>query len=270
MHLLLILVTVAAAGCGFWWFVDVPFPWKETMVNLAYLRTTHSLEARYDMQQVVETQQKRLLKEKGARIVETSVKLYPYLLIEAKYTAKKKTKEGLLLWDLSDGEVVLDIQNWTKTHGFGDCMHAHVEPMEFRIMMVLARNGGACDRKQLQDKLEVDQKSLEGGLRSCSRKKLVQEAGDKFRLHIQNPRLIRVPKMEMGNKFPMNTNKQSNCVPKHFSSRQVEKMATMAFGTSFTVRKSTEVYLPVYHIVVKHANGVLQTHQINGLTGEPF
>lgn len=270
MHLLLILITVAAAGCGFWWFVDVPFPWKETIANLAYLRTAHTLEARYEIGQVVENQQKRLTKEKGARIVESTVKLYPYLLIEAKYTSKKKTKEGLLLWDLSDGEMVLDVQNWTKTHGFADCMQARVEPLEFRIMMALVRNGGTCDRRYLQEKLEVDQKVLEMWLGSCFKKKLVQEAGDKCRLHLQNPRLIRVPKMEVGTKLPTRSCRQPNCLPKHFSCRQVERMAVTAFGSSFSIRKTIEVYLPVYYIVVKHANGTLQTHQINALTGEAF
>lgn len=270
MRLLWILLTLTAGGYGIWWVSDTqPFV-KEKIDGLMHLSSIRALEVRYQLEQVIEAHQKRLLKEKGTRVVESSLKFYPHLLIEAKYTSKKKTKESLLLWDLNDGEMILDTKNWEKTHGFGDCMQSHVMPHEFRIMHILSRKGGSCERKHLLEKLEVDFPVLEAWMRSCHKKNLIVETGDKYRLHLQNPKLTRVPETVIGLPLVTRTYKQAVRMPKHFSMGQIQKMARTAFGPQFSVRKATEVYLPVYCIVVQTPDGAMQTTHINALTGSAF
>ena len=48
---------------------------------------------------------------------------------EVKYTTSDdKTHESIMLWDLTDGEMVINTKNWEKTHGFGDCITADATP----------------------------------------------------------------------------------------------------------------------------------------------
>ncbi len=270
MRILWTLLILTAGGYGVWRWGEGRLPLKEKAEELLHLRSVRSLEIRFEVKEIIEAHQKKLLKEKGSQILESTLKFYPYLLIESKYTSKQKTKESLLLWDLSDGEMVLRAEDWTKTHGFGDCIQAHVQPHELRILTVLSRKGGSCDRKHLLEKLGVEYPVLEAWLRSCYKKNLVLEAGDKYRLHLQNPRLTRVPETEMSQKLLTRSYKQATRVPKHFSSSQIERLCKIAFGPSFSIRKSTEVYLPVYCIVVHLPDGSLQTHHINALTGKPL
>lgn len=139
MRILWLLLVLASSGYGLWWLSDTqPFV-KEKIENLMQMRSIRALEVRYAVEQIMELHQKQLFKEKGTRLVESTLKFYPYLLLETKYLSKNKTKESILLWDLSDGELVLDTQDWTKTHGFADCIQAHVLPHEFRILAILAR-----------------------------------------------------------------------------------------------------------------------------------
>lgn len=268
MRLIWILLTLAAGGYGFWWYADSEPSLKGKIDQWMPMSSVRALEVRYEVEQILDIHQKKLLKDKGSRVVESSLKFYPYLLLESKYNSKKKTKESLLLWDLNDGEMVLDTKDWEKTHGFGDCIQSHVMPHEFRIMSILARKGGSCDRKHLLEKLEVDFPVLEAWMRSCYKKNLIIEAGDKYRLHLQKPKLTRVPETEIDQPLVTRNYKQAVRMPKHFSPAQIEKMSKTAFGPQFTVRKSTEVYLPVYSIVVLTPSGSLQTHHINALTGK--
>jgi hypothetical protein len=270
MRILWTLFLLAAGGAGLWWYGESKPSLRGKAEQLLNLRSVRALEVRFEVKQIIEAHQKKLLKDKGSHIVESTLKFYPYLLIEAKYTSKQKTKESLLLWDLSDGEMVLRTEDWGKTHGFGDCIKAHVQPHELRILNILSRKGGTCDRKHLLEKLGVEYPVLEAWLRSCYKKNLVLEAGDKYRLHLQNPKLTRVPETEIAERLITRSYKQATRVPKHFSVSQVERLCAMAFGPSFSVRKATEVYLPVYCIVVQLPDGALQTHHINALTGRPL
>lgn len=270
MRLIWILLTLAGGGYGLWWYSDTQPSLKGKLEQLVQLRSVRGLEVRYGAEQIIEMHQKKLLKEKGSRIAESSLKFYPYLLLESKYNSKNKSKESLLLWDLSDGEMVLQTKDWIKTHGFGDCIRAHVQNHEFRIMSTMARKGGTCDRSHLLEKLQIDSPMLEAWLRSCFKKNLIIETGDKYRLHLQNPRLTRVPETEIADRLITRTYKQAVRMPNQFSTSQIERMARTAFGPQFIIRKSTEVYLPVYCIVVQQPDGALQTHHINGLTGKPL
>lgn len=270
MRLLFVLIMLAVGGYGFWWYSDLN-PELRTKVE-AYLPMTsvRAFEVKYPASQIIEANQKKLLKEKGSQIVESSLKFYPYLLIESKYTSKNKTKESLLLWDLTDGEMVLDTRDWEKTHGFGDCIRANLLPHEFKIVSTIARKGGSCDRSHLLEKLQVDFPVLEAWMRSCYKKNLVVEAGEKYRLHLQKPKLTRVPETKVDGRLVTKTYKQANTLAKEFSKAQIERVARTAFGQHFIILRATEVYLPVYSVVVQHPKGMLETSHFNALTGKPL
>ncbi len=275
MKLIYLLITLALGAGGLYWYSDRQPDLKNKAEQLLSMRAARGFEIHYQIEQIVELQQKRLLKEKGARIIESSLKFYPYLLIEAKYASKKKSRESLLIWDLTDGEMVLDATSWEKTHGFGDCIRSHTLPHEFKIISALARKGGNCERVHLIEKLGEDYPHLdtplfEAWVRGCFKKNLLIEVGDRYRLHLQNPKLTRVPETRAPDKLITKMYKQASRVVRHFSKAQVEKMASTAFGPHFSIRKSTEVYLPVYSIVVQLPSGALKTSHFNAFNGQPL
>ena len=89
----------------------------------------------------------------------------------------KKTKEGVILWDLTDGEMVIDTKEWEKTHGFGDCINANTDRHEFKIINTLAYKGGSADRETLSKALHVDNDVFDAWIESCRRKQLIVQIG---------------------------------------------------------------------------------------------
>ena len=66
---------------------------------------------------------KELLKDTDHVFLEPTLKFVPYLLMDVKYIrTQDKTGEGVILWGLVDGEMVINTGTWEKTHGFTDCI----------------------------------------------------------------------------------------------------------------------------------------------------
>lgn len=271
MRLLYTLFSLAACGYGFFYLTDKNPDLKQKMEELIDFRTTNALEIRYGAQQIMESHQKTLLKEKGSRFLDPELKFYPFLVIEVKYSDRKKTKEGLILWDLTDGEMVLETKHWGKTHGFADCILTNALIHEFKVLHVMAEKGGSCDESQLLENLDVEMPILEMVLRSCLKKNLIVSNGNsKYRLHLKNPYLPTSPETKISEPLTLKAHKKAIRAPRHFSPSQVEKIARIAFGKSFSIRKTTEIYLPVHRIVVQNPTGAIHTTHYNALTGKPL
>ena len=77
------------------------------------------------------------------RILQNTVlKYYPYFLLDVKYPDQSKTREGVLLWGLNNGEMVLNTETWESTHGFRDCLECQAGRSDFKILQALARRQG--------------------------------------------------------------------------------------------------------------------------------
>jgi hypothetical protein len=57
-------------------------------------------------------------------------------------------------------------------------------------------------------------------------------------------------------------------VKKRYRSSQIETIAKAAFGNDFAIRKTTEIFLPVYSIVVQNPDGSQMTTYWNALNGK--
>ena len=217
----------------------------------------------------MEKHRSELLKDKKHAFLKPEVQFYPYALLEVKYNyTDDKTKEGLLLWDLVDGEIVLDTTTWEKTHGFADCINANTQRHEFKILNILARKGGTIDRDGLSQELNLENDILDAWIDSCRRKKLIVQSGNKYRLHLQNPRLKSIPETKIHTSLVTKPYKEADCITRRYSISQIHKIAKAAFGGDFAIRKTTDVYLPVHQLVVKNPDGSLQTSHWNGLNGK--
>ena len=260
---------LCAACYGFFWVSDTRPEIKLKINEILNTGSFNTLEVRYSAAQIMDSQRKRLLKDNRHRFLEPSIKFYPYLLMEVKYTVSdRKTKESVILWDLTDGEMVTSTKNWEKTHGFGDCIHANIDRQEFRIIQTLATKGGSTDRATLHKSLHVDNEVLDSWIESCRRKHLIVQTGNRYRLHLEKPLFQAIPSTKVDERLVTKPHRNTERVHNRFSLAQIEKISAAAFGTDFAIRKTADLYLPVHCIQVQNPDGSVHSSYWNALNGK--
>lgn len=269
MRWLMTTLTLGALAYGGW---QISLTHPELIKHVEHLlpaQAIHTLEIRYTAEQIMSTQQKGLLKSHQHKYLESQLRFYPYILMEVKYCpSPKKTQESLILWDLCDGEMVLETRGWEKTHGFGDCIRAQTDRQEFKVINFLAKKGGIADREDLIQGLRLDSHMLDPLIESLRRKQLLVFSGNKYRLHLQKPHLKTLPETKINERLVTKSWKKAQKVSKRFSLAQVERLAQYAFGEDFAIRHTSDVYLPVHCIVVQNPDGSLHTSLWNALNGK--
>ena len=273
MRLISTAVLVAAISYGMYWYNDTKPDLKAKALEFVNSGDFHTLEARFSANQIMEMNKKFLLKDEKHKFLSPVIKFSPYVLIEVKYnTVEMQTGEGVILWDLLEGEMVLNTDHWEKTHGFSDCINANIEKNEFRVINALAERGGALDRENLLRVLQIENDVLGGWLDGCRRKKLVVQNGNTYRLHLQKPRLAVKPETLIDDRLVTKSYKSTERLPRRFSHHQVKKIAEAAFGQDFAIRHTLDVYLPIYCITVQNPDGSVHTSYWNAINGRaiPF
>jgi len=268
MRLLSTLLTLAALGYGGYW-VNLNYPETKTRI-LEFINSGdfHTLEARFSAQQIMDMNRRILLKDEKHKFLNPVIKFSPYLLMEAKYSnSLEETRECVILWDLLDGEMVLNTNHWEKTHGFADCISACLEKNEFRVINALAERGGSLDRESLLRHLQVENDVLGHWLDSCRRKKLVVLSGSQYRLHLQKPKLAVKPETVIDDRIVTKSYKSTERIAKRFSHTQIKRAAEASFGQDFAIRHTLDVYLPIYCITIENPDGSVHTSYWNALNG---
>lgn len=271
MKALTTLIALALGGYGVWVITNHHPQVKSHVEQILDMGHFHTLEMRYSANQIMEQHKRTLLKDSRHRYLDPVLEFYPYLLMEVKYTtAKDATREGVVLWDLTDGEMVIDTKDWRKTHGLGDCIEANTTPQEFRILHLLARKGGSADREMLMTALHVEHEILDGWIDSCRKKKLIVQSGNHYRLHFDKPHLRIKPETHVEERLVTKPFKNAVRLPRRFSLSQIEKVTQAAFGSDFAIRKTTDIYLPVHSILIQNPDGSVHSSRWNGLSGQPL
>lgn len=269
MRIIMSILTLSAAAYGIWWAATTHPEVRTKVEELLDVGNFHTLEVRYTANQIMDKHRRELLKDSRHRYLDPIMEFHPYLLMEVKYTlSDDKTHESVVLWDLIEGEMVINTKDWEMTHGFGDCINADTSSQEFKILNLLAKKGGALDLDGLCKALNVEHEILDGWIESCRKKKLIVQSGNHYRLHLQNPRLRTVPETRIDEWLVTKPYKNAVRLPKRYSPSQIEKVAKAAFGQNFAIRKTTDVYLPIHSIVVQNPDGSVHTSHWNALNGK--
>jgi hypothetical protein len=257
MRFLFTLIILGALGYGGYWTYN-NVPQVRDAVDHLWSKIDHSqvqtLQLRYDAEQL-------------ARSGDSELQLHPYLMIDSKYTdASGETMEGTLLWDLTDGELILNASTWEKTHGVQDCLQVRATPNDCRILRGLTDLGSRASRADLASHLHLDGRTLQRHLTAAAKRSLVTFQNDQWRIHIATPHLAFIP--ETATSRPLATQPMGGHIqPKRYSTRRVESLAQSLFGESFAIRQTTLVYLPVYSVSKKGSDGALGYTSYNALTG---
>lgn len=267
----LILTTVCSlALIGSAWYLWVTNPNLRDMMS-QYVENGEilTLEARYTPEQIMDAHRNELITDNSYEYQMPELKFHPYLLMEVKYTQPdKKTKEGVILWSMVDGEMVLDTQTWDKTHGFEDAILANASREDFKVLNALAKFKGRMTMDQLQQELHVEQEILAPWVDNTRQKHLVVQKGNELQLHFQNPRILVSPQTRINQWLVTKPYNHAQRIAKKYSPNQIQTTARSAFGQDFMIRSVTEVFLPVYSIEVLNPDGSVLTSFWNALNGQ--
>jgi ABC-type dipeptide/oligopeptide/nickel transport system ATPase component len=270
MRRFMIFIVLIALGASTIWLYNDP-QIQDKLKEYVENGDIRTLEARYTADQIMAQHRFELLGSSNRVFQEPSIKFYPYLLMEAKFVRpNKKTGEGTILWGLVDGEMVLDTETWEKTHGFEDAINANASPTDFKIIntLALSRYNGTITRDKLQSELNTDLDTLDKWIESAKNKHLVTTKGNEVTLHFQNPKILVDPVTNIKNWIVTKPYEHQQRVASKYSKTQLEKVAKAAFGEDFSIRTTSEVFLPVYAISVLNPDGSLLTSYWNALNGE--
>jgi hypothetical protein len=257
----LILLLFVLAGGGWWlWHSPEMANWKD--------RDVVTLEARYMPEQIIDAHRKELLDNDKKTLHNTSLKYYPYLLLDVKYPDSAKTREGVLLWGLTDGEMILNTDTWESTHGFRDCLECQAGRTDFKVLQALARRQGSGSLGELQKELRIEREVLEGWIESAKQKGLIVQKGDLVQLHFENPKILVIPQTKVNQHLvskPMNEGQKTS---RTYSRSQIMAITQAAFGNDFKIRSEQEIFLPVYSLEILNPDGSVQISEWNALTGQ--
>lgn len=264
-----ILVTMLLLGLGgFWSWIYFP-SFRSKIEDFLSSGTFQTLEVRYSAEAIMDAHRKELLKDNDHVYLEPTLKFVPYLLMEVKYNrTQDKTGEGVILWGLYDGEMVINTSTWETTHGFTDCIASNASKQEFKIINALASRGGHWDREGLSKFLNLENHVLDGWVDSLRNKSLIVQNGNQYRLHLQNPKMQVIPETRLEQWLVTKSTKHAQRVKKRYRTSQIETTAKAAFGNDFAIRKTTEIFLPVYSIIVQNPDGSLMHSYWNALNGK--
>ncbi len=269
MRIISSLITLGFLAYGVYWIAENRPELKTKALEYFDQKSFHTLEARYTPKQIMDTQRFGILRNQKYKYLDPTLKFHPYLLMEVKFTTEgNKTGEGVILWDLIDGEMVINAKTWEKSHGFADCIHANAERHEFKIINLLAKKGGSIDRGGLIRSLQIENDILDAWLDSCRKKKLIVQSGNYYRLHLEDPKLNVLPSTFMDAPLVTKSSKQAECLSRRYSPHQVKHCAESAFGHDFAIRNTMDVFLPVYSVSIQNPDGSLRTILFNALNGQ--
>lgn len=261
--------TLALLGFGGFAALEYHPEWKTSLTSLLNSPTL-ALTPKYDLQHALNAIEPTLRSQQYILAQQTKTEYLPLAILSIKYptSSYSTTKEGIEIWDLFQGEMVLHANVWDLSHGFSDCLTQLVTADEFSILLVLSQQNGALSLNTLARKLALEPEHLEKTLQNCTRKHLVLEKDGSYKIHMHKPLLHISPETVIHS--PLTTEKKSitNKLPKKYSVNKIGKIAETCFGPGFHIKEKTEVCLPIYVFTIKSADGSLSQRYFNSFNGK--
>lgn len=267
-RLLTLAATVFCLIYGYFW-LDTNHPELQLPKSIKKESELQTLEVQYSVEQIMNLNKRTLVRNRRYTFLDSALKFYPYVLMEVKYLAPNhKTKESLLLWDLTDGEIVLNSKTWDKTHGMGDCILAGAKKEDFELLQTIHLRGGSTTVEACAKTLDKTPEQVRQLLESCSKKQLIIAKNGKVKIHLESPVLPLSPETKFTHALVTKPYQGAMRISARFSTEQITKVAKELFGEDFVLRKSTDIYLPVHAIAVQNPDGSMETSHWNGLNGK--
>lgn len=214
----------------------------------------------------------------GTKLHTCKVLYLPLLKMDVKYRGAIGTEEGIIVWDLVSGEMLMDLESWTYSHGLEDCLISDISHDAFLVLSSLSKKG---KRRECTDVMGISKDTglnyefLDALLRDCTNLGLVVSKNNGYALHIQNPRLPDSPLSSSYQNLPSSwTTTQSRItrdtkIKSTYTVEMVQQFAMKIFGPNFIIKRSSIVYLPLFLIQYNAPDGSLHTTYYNAFSGYP-
>lgn len=267
MRLFKLLVVFLVLGAGGWWLWENQHHVSNKFAHYISGEIL-TLEARYTPEQIMESYRKELLGDDQHSFLDPSLKFYPYLLLDVKYNNEdNKTREGVILWSLENGEMVLNTSSWETTQGFQDCIRAGACASDYKVIRLLAKNHGTMRKEQLAKELRGTDVNVDEILKGAFEKHLIAQRGDDIFLYFENPKLPIAPQTKIAQELVTKNYDRTSRVPERYSKGEIEKAVKAAFA-NISLRETKELFLPVFSIQVLNPDGSVMTTYWNALNGQ--
>lgn len=274
MKRLFVIIFLCAAAVGGWYLWQqqgsIELPLKN--VNIPFFEQESSIltfEALTTADEIMQKNQKSLLKDANHTFGAATVQFLPFLLLDVKYTKEdKKTEEGRLLWSLENGELVLDTATFESTCGFSDFIRAKAKDEDFRILMILMRHGGSATKDAIIEESGIDPDFVFQRLDALRARHLIAVSGETVRIHLSNPHFKVHPVTKISHHIVTKKVSSATKLPQQFSRGDILHVARAAFGADFAIRSETLIYVPIFLIEVKNPDGSVYKTFWNGITGK--
>ena len=269
MRFLYFIVLVAFIGFGSWWLFNNNTAVKQFVGEIGNDDQFLALEVRYSPDQIMEQNQEELLQTRHDEYGHPALTFHPYLLMEVKLNSpQRKQREGIMLWNLTNGELILDTNTWEATKGFSNVLSAGGEGHDVKVVKTLSERSNGMTREELMKALRIDADTFDDWIESAREKKLVIQRGNTFRLFNPQLHLQVTPQTRIHQWLVTKPYGHAKRAAKRYDEEQVQEMALAAFGPELKIRETKQVYLPVYSIPVKGRRGSVSTSQWNALNGQ--
>jgi hypothetical protein len=269
MRFLFVLIIIACLGLGSWYALKHGDQVLRLMpINVAS-GEFQTLEIRHPADEIMQNHKRELLKNQSYTFLETKLLFHPYLLMDVKFAKPQGgTEEGVLLWGLHDGEMVIKTASWETSHGFEDCLIARANSNDLKIIAALNELGGSAEKEKLYAFFKIEPETMDKWIEHCRSKKLIVMQQQTLRLHLQNHRLVSNPITHFDQQLVAQPAMPAHRIKGKYSISQIKNLAQMAFGSAFAIRRTEEIYLPVYAIPVQNPDGSILTTYWNALNGQ--
>ncbi|AHK63724.1 hypothetical protein BOKEGFJH_00848 [Chlamydia avium] len=201
----------------------------------------------------------------------------PHTLMSVRFSQEdpvKKTmisKEGKILWNLSNGEMVLNTGTWSCSKGLRECLLLKAGRHDVSVMQALANLGGAASKESLSRALSMKNMRADKVIKSCQKKKLIFSTGSQIGSHFQQLQPIQgctteIPSPPVWLKKPRGV----TLISPQFSEDRVCNLVEMIFGDNFLILSKDIVYVPIYKVLITATDNSERIEYINAVTGKPF
>lgn len=199
----------------------------------------------------------------------------PHALMQVRFPGEDKkgshpvSQEGQILWNLVDGEMVLNTSSWSCSKGLRECLLLKANTSDVRVMQVLAVLGGSAPKETLSQALFQKNIPADKVIKHCLKKKLIFLKENYVTSHLQQTQPIRGCTTSL-HTAPVWLRKPrgASIYSQHYSHDRVEKLAKMIFGSNFLILDSDLVYVPVYKVSTQASDASTRVEYINAVTGK--
>jgi hypothetical protein len=266
MKTFFLLLVFAALGCaGYYGYlhrneVEEFLPSTEDTID--------TFENAVSPEEVLSRHAKSLLPTKQHVIGSTTLIFCPHLFLQIKYSPDGRTTIGSsMLWNLIDGELVVDTNSFDETQGFSDCLSSQAGADDFRILHLLSKRG-ALSKEQISQELGTDSQVVCDRIDDLHKRHLVIVANDIVRIHVESPLLKIDPSTAITRPLVQRKITKSDKLSPLFSKKDIEYLVKSAFGQDVAIRTSRFVFVPLYEVQIQNPDGSIRKTFWNAVSGK--